>query len=179
MRRVDFEGVVVDVFQPPAEFTRINPLGQVPVWVPGDGGGDGNAAIPDSTLILRELGLDEGLATDRRVRSVLAVGVMEQTVRHFLESRQASPDRDTLAECIDTIAATLTRLEGGGDDGGGVWDLADWDLAIACQYLDLRLPEKVAGWKWRERFPGLARHLSLAMDHPSHGPVFHETAPPA
>ena len=89
---VAFEAKEVNVFEPPAEFFTVNPLGLVPVLLvnPKPGIPSESFGLPDSSTILEYLHENYGeriwpkdLASRARARaaSTLAEGLMTETVK--------------------------------------------------------------------------------------------------
>jgi glutathione S-transferase len=164
----DFE--VVDVFNPPAAFLEVNPLGRVPALRLADG-----RVLIDSWAIHAYFEARHGAhplflfggageAAARRV-TALAVGVMEHAVMAFLKY-----DRD---EALAVVGRALRTLEGEAlgpyffGDRLGCWDL---DLGAALAYCDLRLGRSVV-----DGHPKLRAYLEALSARPS----FRKTVPPA
>jgi glutathione S-transferase len=133
-----------NVFEPKPEFLEANPLALVPVLELSDG-----TQIPDSSTILDYI--DENLApiypkdpaarTRARILSTYAAGIMTCTVSHYLERIRTLPAEDWLTEQHENIERALKYLN-------TIWSPLDsitqagWDIAVALEYLDLRLPDR-------------------------------------
>ena len=100
---------------------------------------------------------------------------MTATVAHFLESLRSAPDREVLAEYELNIERTLQRIATTPSttllfDGTSLTQ-AGWDLAVALEYMDLRLPKKFEELKQ-------APHCQTVMKLARSSPEFVQTAPP-
>lgn len=182
MRRIGLphEERVEDVFQPTPFLFEANPLGLVPsLRIPS------GEFIPDSSMILEYLHESQGgkiwpadLRSHPAVRraSVWATGIMTATVQWYLESLRSDPQRSPvwLEEHRENIVRTLKRAQAGTLDPWIATNLptqAGWDLAVALDYLSLRMPVV----EWRSLAPKLEPVLALCQD----SPIYRETAPPA
>jgi glutathione S-transferase len=175
---IRFEKEVVDVFKPTESFLAANPLGLVPVLKTPAG-----IYLPDSASILEYLDETHGniwpkeprLRLRVRLASTLAEGIMTATVNHFLETQRTTPSSEWLAEHREALERTLANLAAQASDSD-LWGSSEGptqgaiDLAIALQYLDLRLPD----FNWRIRAPSLVPTVEALWKRPE----FKETAPP-
>lgn len=177
--QVDYEAEVLDVFNPPASFLAINPLGRVPVLRLSTG-----EAIVDSTEIFQflkqrhsshALFSNQG-ASEARLRNItgLALGIMEYAVAAFLEAqrpqalRSAAAGEDFVGSIDRALKSLCFGIRGKYLLGSGIsaWDL---DLGSALGYCDLRL-----GTALVDRYPELRKYLERLEERPS----FKKTAPP-
>lgn len=179
-----YETVILNVFEPTEEFLRANPLGLVPVLEI-----DGKRNLPDSATILEYLHETHGsarpgaiwpadlaLRLDVREASTWAEGLMTAIVAHFLETQRKEPAPSELAEHRANLERTLSRITEQ-NLSKAPWMMqsqvptqAGWDLAVALEYLDLRIPDL----NWRTRFPALKPLLESCKK----APEFEQTAPP-
>lgn len=96
---------------------------------------------------------------------------------HFLERTRSASDPEVLAEHLGAIHKTLGQAEKDGADCPDLWlgkeglTQAGWDLGVALEYLELRLPEL----NWRAEWPGLTQILEQCRTCAA----FRETRPPA
>lgn len=163
---LSFEPREIDVFKPPADFYSANPLGQVPVLLLNEG--KEVLSIPDSSTILEYLHETYGgriwpsdAKNRARVRaaSTLAVGLMTDMIRWFLESKRPQPSLEWTAEYLENIDRTLAAIHSM-PWRGMPWKVSDfqltqagYDLAIALDYLALRMkPESL---DWMTKYPEL------------------------
>lgn len=157
----------------PTELLELNPLGLVPVVKIPTG-----EWLDDSAAILEHLNDISGKIWPKRLEdriqarklSTWCQGIMSQTVAHYLETQRkdTQPSSEWLADYRATIERTLSRLE------AASWNEAlgqpEYDLGVALEYLDLRMPDL----SWRERFPGLIPWLERCLEN-AH---FRQTTPP-
>lgn len=180
---VPFTPKEINVFEPTPEFFSANPIGLVPVLTVNDG--KDPFSIPDSATILEFLHDHYGqriwpadpLARAKvRAASTLAEGIMSAAVALFLESGRKHPSLEWEKEHEDTIERILTQIT-----KKSVmqmpWKISDfqltqagYDLAIALDYLDVRL----ARFEWKQRWPELARFQEVHRSRSDLQP----TAPP-
>jgi glutathione S-transferase len=188
LREIDCEIQMTDVFNPSAEFLAANPLALVPVlfdpviseWVPDS---DTQLDILDESPILASRGVkpiwpvNSNLRPKVRVRSRWATGVMTATVAHFLERIRAASDPSVLSEHESVIRKTLEQIAQDVLASPEFWQGKDgptqagWDLGVALDYLELRLPEM----DWRSEWSDLVQVRNLCDAHP----IFRDTRPPA
>ena len=188
LRSVPHEVRMTNVMEPSAEFLAANPLGLVPVlfdpvigeWVPDS---DTQLDLLDESPLLAELAaqpiwpLRTGDRARVRARSRWATGMMTASVAHFLEkNRSQDADPEVLKEHRDAILGVLAHVAGDMERSAGLWSgkegqtQAGWDLGIALEYLDLRMPDI----DWRKLFPVLSSFLQQCRQNP----VFASTTPP-
>lgn len=179
---LEYDTEVLDVFNPPASFLEVNPLGRVPALrLPNQ------EVLVDSWSILEHLRaqhghhplflFDGGRATQARSVSGLAVGLMEHAVMHFLEGMRGPGQVSHViqGEHLDMVRGALAHLEDvvRGQSAyalGSELRLCDLDLGAALAYADLRLGRIV-----QEKYPELRAYLARLNERAS----FKKTAPPA
>lgn len=143
-------------------------------------------SIGDSTAILEYLHDEHGgkiWPTDPQARtwvraaSVLAEGLMTNTVWLFLEGQRKSPSGEWTAEFMDNLDRIFSKVATQ-DLKAMPWKVsqlqltqAGYDLIVALQYAEIRLK----GIDWKSKFPSLAEFLEL---HKNRGDIL-PTAPPA
>jgi glutathione S-transferase len=174
--KIEYQPKEISVFEPPAEFLKMQPLGLVPFLQVGD------LALADSSAILEFLdqATEQGLwpKTDfeqkarARSYSTLAAGVMQYVVQYYLETLKKDPYPGSpieLEEFETRIGETLIALEKAVDEHrelfvrGGVVSQVGFDLCVALQYLQLRLPHFETSEKNKIRPESFAFILDLAM----------------
>jgi glutathione S-transferase len=175
----------ISVFDPPPELYEANPLGLVPVLVLRDANGKPALSLPDSSTILEYINdtygkvwpTDPAAKVQVRAASTLAVGIMTETVKWFLETQRPNLSQEALNESLESIERTLVAVSAH-PWKGMPWKVSDfqltqagYDLAIALEYLHLRMNQL----GWFARFPELARFLDLHRTRQDLAP----TAPPA
>ena len=181
-----------ELFPPCAELLAINPLGLVPVYVSSRG-----ISLFDSMEILtfidstvgRLWPANEPCRSASRMVSVMAQGILTCAVREFQGLRVASPIDGTPEDNILMIKRTLDVLEREAQNpqlffaeigplvhnkGTSLQNdsptQALWDVAVALDYLDFRLSEKI---DWRSNRPSLQSvYARVATDD-----VFLQTRP--
>ena len=174
-----FEEEVVDPFQPTENFLKANPLGLVPVLLRVEGD-----PIADSSLILDYLDevafavwpKDPLLRLEVRSVSVLCSGVMMAAVNYFFESRKTVPATEWLEDYLQTVPRILAEIDRRLQNrrlvhASAILTQAGWDLAVALEYLDLRMPN----FNWRGSHPSFVPVLEEARA----SRCFTETSPPA
>ncbi|NMG72092.1 glutathione S-transferase [Parazoarcus communis] len=181
-KHLPFELVVDSPWESATRVPEVNPLGKVPALVL-----DSGEVFFDSPVIAGYLEtleaqpalLPPGGIERVRVRQTeaLADGILDAAVSAFLESRRPEAQQSTvsIARQHDKIRRSLDELEKRvtGRDwlDGNTMLLGDITVAIALDYLDLRLPQT----DWRTGRPALtALHERLASR-----PSFVDTVPPA
>jgi glutathione S-transferase len=159
-----------------ADFMAINPIGQVPALVRGDG-----VAFIDSPVIcayLDALGEGEKLLPAEgedhwRVRrmEVLGDAIMETTVKQVMENRRPDGERSPqwTGYWREGMDKALDQAEREAPDASGPLDLGKVSLACAGLYLGFRFPDL----DWRSTRPRFAAFCH-AMDA---RPSFAETRP--
>lgn len=161
---IPFREEIVDLFAPPAHFIAANPLGLVPTLT-----GDGGFVLSDSSMILEWAHARTGKiypngANEWEVRqaSVWCEGVIESVVLFFQEEHlHEVPSRRWMADHHSKMSETLSLLHGLSRDlfvTGGDLTLAGWDLAVALEYLSLRIPS----YDWAQKHPGFKDVVALA-----------------
>ena len=176
----------INVFEPPAELFAANPLATVPVLVVNGKTPDDRFTIGDSATLLEFLHENHGeriwpsdLALRARVRaaSTLAEGLMTGAVGWYLETLRARPDSDFLKETETNVERTLAAIAAT-SLRAPPWKISDlpltqagYDLIVALQYLNLRIPSL----EWPARYPELARFVESHQVRQDIEP----TAPPA
>jgi glutathione S-transferase len=178
--RIAFVPREMNVFEPPQELFEANPLGLVPVLTTPQG-----AHLPDSAAILEHLdethpgaiwGEGARLRLQRRGASTWAEGIMTATVAGYLETLRKEPLAEFVQEQRETIERTLARFATE-DLSGPVFQTSEglaqpaWDLAVALEYLELRMPQIA----WRQAHGSLEVLVRKARLDPD----FQRTAPPA
>jgi len=174
------EEQVIDVFNPSSEFLKATPLGLVPALQLTDG-----MVISETSMILEWIHQQTGLVYPTgpaewpaRQVSVWVHGLIQATVAFFQETKlHDSPSRFWSEDHHQVVADTLLLLNSLPADcwfeqnvPSPTLTQAGWDLAVALQYLELRMPHL----KWNERFPQLKAPLALALRNQR----FLETQPP-
>lgn len=178
---IGYETEILDVFNLPASFLAVNPLGRVPVL-----GLPTGESIIDSTEIYaylekryapHELFASHGVL-EGRLREIrgLCLGIMEYSVMAFLESVRPPGQSLPIAhdEYLESIHKALARLSTHVQRRGplllsasiSAWDL---DLGAALAYCDLRLGRQVV-----DRYMPLRQCLERLNQRPS----FQKTMPP-
>lgn len=169
--------IIVDPFQPPAEFLAANPLSRIPTLITENG-----EALPDSSLIIDYLctrgegiePLPSGAERWGALRRVaVAEGVIDAAVASVLEKRRpesivytAFLDRqqDVIRRSLDLLEAEISGLRG--DERPSVQEVT---VGIALSYLSFRMPylewqngrDALAGW-----FRLFAQRASMVKTQP-------------
>ncbi|MBC7386526.1 MAG: glutathione S-transferase family protein [Cryobacterium sp.] len=167
---INYEAREINVFDPPADFTANAPLGQVPVLLIRDG--KEVTALADSSAILDYLDdryggkiwpSESAARLKVRAASVLATGLMEDTVWYFLETQRPVPSKDWLQEFLANVDRTMDFIHHS-NLRGMPWKVSDfqltqagYDLLIAIEYLEIR----IQNLDWKTRYPDLVRFLEL------------------
>lgn len=160
LRRLElpFEMRTLDVFGDHPEFLALNPLGMVPTLKTPEG-----VALCDSSAILEYLHEVRGEIWPRdfgnriRIRqaSTLVTGMIQSAVALYQESAMHEvPSRFWVKDHEETIVRTRTRILELSSDcwvQNGSLTQAGWDLAVAIEYLELRVG-----------------HLAISSDHAIH-----------
>ncbi|MBU6154965.1 MAG: glutathione S-transferase family protein [Bdellovibrionales bacterium] len=150
LKRLDLpvEEQVIDVFGDHPEFLKLNPLGMVPALRTPEG-----MALYDSSAILETLDdLGAGIwPRDRMLRqhvrqaSTLVTGMIQATVAFFQESSMhEAPSAFWIRDHFETIKRARERILGSPLElfvMDQALTQAGWDLAVAKDYLDLRMKE--------------------------------------
>jgi len=182
-KKVDFELVLVDVWEPDSSISQYNPLGKVPCLIMEDGG-----AMFDSRVIVEYLDtltpvgklIPQGGRERAEVKcwEALADGLLDAAVLMRLEETQRPPEQRT-ATWVDRQSgkvrgAIRAMALGLGDHPyctGNHFTLADVAVGCALLWLDFRFPQI----DWRNDQPKLARLVDKISERPS----FRDTRPDA
>lgn len=181
---LDFERVEATPFEPTPEFLRANPLGLVPVLEKMEGG-TAQLSLPDSNTVLEFLHEAHGraiwpanLGESAQVRqaSTWVTGLLTSAVSFVLETtRRSVASQEWVDDYQETVERVLLRVSEQ-DLSGLPWVSQDgltqagWDLGVALEYLDLRMPHI----DWRKRD---SRFLDL-LGKCQARPVFLASRPP-
>lgn len=179
-KKIEYEFVLDNPWNPDTGVAKLNPLNKVPVLVLDD-----DSTLFDSRVIVEYL--DSVTPNNRllpaagreRIRikrwEALADGVLDATVAVVLESRRPEGQRNPSwiprqREKID-LSLQMMSEELGEQPWctGNAFSLADIAVGTVLGYLDFRLPDL----DWRERHANLARLCDELMARPS----FAETIP--
>ena len=181
-KRIDYELVQTDVWDPNSELLNFNPLGKVPCLVLDDG-----TALYDSPVIMEYLDsvtpvghlIPETTRPRIQVKrwEALADGVLDAAVTIVLEKKRAPQLQST-----DWIARQSGKIERGlkimsQDLGESTWctghsfNLADLVVGCALFYLDFRFSEV----NWRKNHPNLGQLTDKLAKRNS----FKNTVPPS
>ena len=181
-KRIDFELVPTDVWDPNSELLKFNPLGKVPCLLLDDGN-----ALYDSPVILDYLDsvtpvghlIPETTRPRIQVKrwEALADGIVDAAIAIVLEKKRAPQ-----LQSSDWIARQSGKIERGlkvmsQDLGETAWctghsfNLADIVVGCALMYLDFRFVEV----NWRKDYPNLGQLTDKLAKRNS----FRNTAPPA
>ena len=181
-KRIDYELVQTDVWDPNSELLNFNPLGKVPCLVLDDG-----TALYDSPVIMEYLDsvtpvghlIPETTRPRIQVKrwEALADGVLEAAVTIVLEKKRVPQLQST-----DWIARQSGKIERGlkimsQDLGESTWctghsfNLADLVVGCALFYLDFRFSEV----NWRKNHPNLGQLTDKLAKRNS----FKNTVPPS
>jgi glutathione S-transferase len=179
-KRIEYEFVLANPFDPAAQIAQWNPLGKVPVLLIDDG-----AAIYDSSVIVEYLDTISPVGRlipepgRQRIQvkrwEALADGLLDAATLVVLEQRR--PAKQQSREWVErhntkvneALRATAHDLGERAWCAGDSYTLADIALGCALGYLDFRFPD--AGW--RTQYPNLARHADKLFKRPP----FQATAP--
>ncbi len=181
-KRIDFELVPTDVWDPNSELLKFNPLGKVPCLLLDDGN-----SLYDSPVILDYLDsvtpVGQLIPETTRPRiqvkrwEALADGVVDAAVAIVLEKKRAPQLQST-----DWIARQSGKIERGlkvmsQDLGETAWctghsfNLSDIVVGCALMYLDFRFAEV----NWRKEYPNLGQLTDKLAKRNS----FKNTSPPS
>lgn len=162
--------------EPGSHVAEVNPLGRIPALILDDG----KTCVFDSPVIAEYVDTlndtpiliprNDALARMRVKRwEALADGIMDSAV--VVRTERVRPEEKQDAEAIHRHNQAITRALAHADReiGQHVWcdgnsvTLADFALAAALVYLDLRQPER----EWRGMFTGLAAWFARISERPS------------
>lgn len=181
-KRIDFELVPTDVWDPNSPLLKVNPLGKVPCLVLDDGN-----ALYDSPVIMDYLDsvtpvghlIPETTRPRIQVKrwEALADGVLDAAVGIVLEKKRAAnlQSTDWIARQSGKIERALSVMSK--DLGDNAWctghsfNLADIVVGCALMYLEFRFTEV----NWRKDYPNLGQLTDKLAKRNS----FKNTAPPA
>ena len=181
-KRIDFELVPTDVWDPNSPLLKVNPLGKVPCLVLDDGN-----ALYDSPVIMDYLDSVTPVGhlipetTRQRIQvkrwEALADGVLDAAVGIVLEKKRAAnlQSTDWIARQSGKIERALSVMSK--DLGDNTWctghsfNLADIVVGCALMYLEFRFTEV----NWRKDYPNLGQLTDKLAKRNS----FKNTAPPA
>lgn len=165
---ISYEEKMVDVFQYNPELYSANPLGLVPTLLSDIG------PLSDSMNILEYLDETFGgiwpLERNERIKarqaSIWAEGIMQSLVLYFQELKlHEVPSTRWLKDHTESMVDTLNHLSQSSADiwlsdrvGSKGLTQAGWDLCVALEYMDLRLPEL----DWQKKFPAFITLLQVA-----------------
>lgn len=160
--QINFNEMIVDVFNPSVDFIKVAPLGRVPTLILKNG-----IVLYESHIILQAL-FEEGpnplLPHDEKERawvyhwSALATGLCEKTIEQFLESQK--PQEKQNAEVFQEFLELQKRILGSletyltsaqkpqGDFLGHSFTQADIDITVALSYMSLRTNKE-----WEKTYP--------------------------
>lgn len=177
---VSYQEKVLNVFLENPDLMQANPLGLVPTLITQHG------PITDSANILEYLNeayggiwpKDLNTRIESRQASLWAAGVMQSLVQYYQETKMHEvPSPHWAKEHAESILNTLSTLSNAPErvwlsnaPGSEGFTQAGWDLCVALEYMDLRLPEL----NWREKYPGFVSILERARKNS----YFCETTPP-
>lgn len=179
-KRIEYEFVLINPFDPTAQLTELNPLGKVPVLLTDDG-----ASIYDSSVIVEYLDTVSPVGRlipepgRQRVHvkrwEALADGLLDAATALVLERRK--PAKQQSAEWIERYNQKIDAAQrvAAHDLAERAWcagesySLADIALGCALGYLDFRFPES----GWRTQYANLVRHAEKLFKRPP----FQATAP--
>ena len=164
-KRIDYEFVLENPYDPASKVPEYNPLGKIPTLVMDDGG-----AVFDSRVIVEYLDtitpVNKLIPPSGRTRvevrcwEALADGICEAAILARLEANRPSREQqspDWIARQMHKVELGLAAASRGLADkpwcSGGTHSLADIATASTLGYLDFRF----AHIDWRGGYPNLAR----------------------
>lgn len=168
----------VNVFEENPELLAANPLGMVPTLMTPEG-----RALFDSATILEYLDdltgkiwpKDFHARTEMRQAATLAEGIIQSSVLFFQETKMHEvPSPTWTKDHYQTMELTLKHIACTPSHlwiQNGELTQAGWDLAVAIEYLALRIPEL----KWQELAPAISNVLTIARENSD----FCQTSPKA
>ena len=163
-KRIDYEFVLENPYDPASRVPEYNPLGKIPTLVMDDGG-----AVFDSRVIVEYLDtitpVNKLIPPSGRTRvevrcwEALADGICEAAILARLEANrpikeQQSPEWITRQQQKVALGLEAAARELGDKSwcAGDAYTLADIALGCTLGYLDFRFPEI----EWRNAYPNLA-----------------------
>lgn len=181
-KRIDFQFVPGNPWDPETTVPEYNPLGKIPTLVMEDGG-----AVFDSRVIVEYLDtitpVNKLIPASGRARvevrcwEALGDGICEAAINARLESTRPQGEQSPawIARQLGKVDQALAAASRGLADkpwcAGNAYTLADIAVGTALGYLDFRF----AHIDWRERHPNLARLSDKLAGRTS----FADTLPPA
>jgi len=181
-KRIDFQFVPENPWDPETTVPEYNPLGKIPTLVMEDGG-----AVFDSRVIVEYLDtitpVNKLIPASGRARvevrcwEALGDGICEAAISARLGSTRPPGEQSAawisrqLGKVDQALAAASRGLADKPWCAGNAYTLADIAVGTALGYLDFRF----AHIDWRERHPNLARLSNKLAGRAS----FAETLPPA
>ena len=153
---------VGNVFEPQPELSNLNPLGLIPTLITATG-----EAYSDSGNLLEYLHeltgevwpAEQSRRQSMRQISVWCTGIMQSAVLFFQEAHlHEAPSARWMSEHAVSVEDTLQRLNQVSEimfiENGNPTQ-AGWDLGVALEYLDFRIPQL----EWRTQFSRLENIL--------------------
>ena len=174
--QLPFTEEVIDVFASDPKLSQYNPLGMIPTLITPE-----KLVLTDSANILEYLHEktqaiwpeDFQGRIQMRQASIWCEGMMQASILFFQEKHMHEvPSQKWLHDHFSAIADTCHHLT---QMPESIWLIdgkltqAAWDLCVALQYIELRIPEL----EWRIKFPGFVKLIDLAMNDA----FFKETMP--
>ncbi|MDB5797747.1 MAG: Glutathione S-transferase [Paucimonas sp.] len=180
-KKLDYEHVVEDVWNPATTIGLSNPLGKVPCLIMEDGG-----AMFDSRVIVEYLDTLTPVgrlipAQGRERASVkcweaLADGILDAAILVRLEKTRRPPEQqnqDWIERQMGKVHDGLKAMSAGFADtpfcAGNQYTLADVAVGCTLGWLAFRFPDIA----WRDDYPNLAKLYDKLAERPS----FKDTAP--
>lgn len=179
--KVSYQEKTLNVFLENPDLNAANPLGLVPTMMIAQG------PITDSANILEYLNdiyggiwpQDTMAKIKARQASTWAAGIMQSLVLYYQETKMHEvPSALWAKDHVDAMETTLAFLANAPEsiwftnvaDSDGLTQAA-WDLSVALEYMDLRVPQL----DWRKKYPG----FNLILEKARKNSYFCETTPPA
>jgi glutathione S-transferase len=174
-KKLDYEFILEDVWQPDTTIMQSNPLGKVPCLIMEDGG-----AMFDSRVIVEYLDtltpVGKLIPPNGRERAevkcweALADGVLDAAVLIRLENTQRPPELRSkawtdrqMAKVHAGLKAMATGLKDTAYCAGNHYSLADVAVGCALGWLSFRFPDI----NWRDDHPNLGKLFDKLMDRTS------------
>jgi glutathione S-transferase len=174
-KKLDYEFILEDVWQPDTTIMQSNPLGKVPCLIMEDGG-----AMFDSRVIVEYLDtltpVGKLIPPNGRERAevkcweALADGVLDAAVLVRLENTQRPPELRSkawtdrqMAKVHAGLKAMATGLKDTAYCAGNHYSLADVAVGCALGWLSFRFPDI----DWRDDHPNLGKLFDKLMDRTS------------
>jgi glutathione S-transferase len=169
--KINYEEKILDVFNLPPGFDKINPVSRIPAVVLKNG-----EIIIDSNSILRVFYDGQKENAQALKWSGVALGICETLVARYIEQLRPEDKRDpeTLAEYDKILKTCLSDFEAFIDDRDFISDAGltqgDLDMGTAAAYFGLRYDPK-----WAQKYPKTFAYAAKLNTRPS----FQSTIPPA